>query len=102
MGRLLPAETASEFSTEYAGVTVFGKASVIESQAQAVHALQLLLDKYFPHLQPNVHYKPITPADLKRTAVYRIDIEMWSGKQKKVAAGFPGAFLYDEDTLPSA
>jgi len=96
MGRLLPADTALEFSTEYAGVTVFGQVHVVEDQAEAARALQLFLDKYFPRLRPGVHYRPITPAELKRTAVYRIAIDLWSGKQKKAAPDFPGAFFYDD------
>jgi hypothetical protein len=94
MGRLLPAEEALEFSVEYAGVVVFGAAQVIEDAAEQEQALQRLLDKYFPHLKPGEHYRPIAPEELVRTSVYRIDIEYWSGKRKRVEDDFPGAFLY--------
>jgi nitroimidazol reductase NimA-like FMN-containing flavoprotein (pyridoxamine 5'-phosphate oxidase superfamily) len=94
MGRLLPAEVALEFSVEYAGVLVFGTAQIIRDEAQAAYALQLLLDKYFAHLRPGVDYRPIAPAELAHTTVYRIAIEQWSGKKKEVAADFPGAFAY--------
>ena len=94
MGRLLPADEALEFSVEYAGVVVFGRAAIIEGD-DAEHGLQLLLDKYFPHLQPGRDYRPIVPEELKRTSVYRIEIDSWSGKQKEVGE-FPGAFLYGE------
>jgi hypothetical protein len=30
------------------------------------------------------------------TAVFRLDIEEWSGKRKAVSAEFPGAFLWGE------
>lgn len=96
MGRLLPADEALEFSVEYKGVMVFGAAHIVQDPQEAEHGLQLLLDKYFPHLQPGQHYRPITADELKRTAVYRIDIEQWSGKQKKVGDDFPGAFLYGQ------
>ena len=43
--------------------------------------LQLILDKYAPHLKPNIDYKPIPPDEVKRTAVYKINIEDWTGKQ---------------------
>jgi len=104
MGRMLPAETALEFSTEYAGVIVFGQARLIKDQAEASRALQLLLDKYFPHLHSGKHYSPISPAELKRTAVFRIDIEQWSGKMKRKTKDFPGAFFYHDgiDSLPEA
>jgi uncharacterized protein len=94
MGRLLPADEALEFSVEYAGVVVFGQASLITEPAEAKRALQLLLDKYAPHLKPGEHYRPTTDEELARTAVYRIAIESWSGKRKKVGEDFPGAFYY--------
>ncbi|MBX0326141.1 pyridoxamine 5'-phosphate oxidase family protein [Oscillochloris sp. ZM17-4] len=94
MGRLLPAEVALEFSVEYSGVAVFGSARVIDDPEEATHGLQILLDKYFPHLRPGEHYRPIIAEELARTSVYRIDIEEWSGKRKAVADDFPGAFRY--------
>lgn len=94
MGRLLPAETALDFSVEYAGVAVFGRGALVEDHDEARAALQLLLDKYAPHLRPGADYRPITDRELARTAVYRVMIEEWSGKQKEADAAFPGAFLY--------
>lgn len=97
MGRLLPADEALEFSVEYSGVTVFGTAVTVTNPSEAKHGLQLLLDKYAPHLRPNVDYRGITPEELKRTAVYRINIDEWSGKKKEVDADFPGAFIYGQE-----
>jgi nitroimidazol reductase NimA-like FMN-containing flavoprotein (pyridoxamine 5'-phosphate oxidase superfamily) len=94
MGRLLPAAQALEFSVEYSGATVFGAARVVDDADEATHGLQLLLDKYFPHLRPGEDYRPIATEELARTSVYRIDIEEWSGKRKTVAEDFPGAFRY--------
>ncbi len=101
MGRLLPAKEALEFSVEYCGVTVFGTAVLLDDPVEAERGLQLLLDKYAPHLKPGQDYRPIMPEELKRTAVYRINIESWSGKQKKVAEDFPGAYFYQDLTLDS-
>lgn len=94
MGRLLPAEEALEFSVEYAGVTVFGSAAIVDDPAEAERALQALLDKYFSHLTPGVDYRPITADELARTTVYRVAVESWSGKRKEAPADFPGAFSY--------
>ena len=94
MGRMLPAEHALKFSVEYAGVTVFGRARVLSDAAETRHGLQLLLDKYFPHLRPGRDYRAITDDELARTAVYRIEIEHWSGKAKAERADFSGAFHY--------
>jgi len=98
MGRLLPAEEALEFSVEYAGVTVFGRASIIKDVEECRHGLQLLLDKYAPHLRPGEHYRPITDDEIARTAVYRIEIDQWSGKRKQVAPDFPGAYWYGQES----
>jgi nitroimidazol reductase NimA-like FMN-containing flavoprotein (pyridoxamine 5'-phosphate oxidase superfamily) len=96
MGRLLPADTALEFSVEYAGVSVFGRAAVVRDEQEARDALQMLLDKYAPHLRPGRDYRAITAEELARTAVYRIAIDQWGGKQKVAPADFPGAFLYGQ------
>ena len=94
MGRLLPAKEALGFSVEYSGVTVFGTARVVDDPEEASYGLQLLLDKYFPHLRTGEDYQPIVAEELARTSVYRIDIEEWSGKRKVAAEDFPGAFYY--------
>jgi nitroimidazol reductase NimA-like FMN-containing flavoprotein (pyridoxamine 5'-phosphate oxidase superfamily) len=94
MGRLIPADEAVEVSVEYASVMLFGKVSVIDDPEEATHALQMLMDKYFPHLKPIEDYRPIEPQDLKITAVLRIDIESWSGKRKQVEGDPPGSFYF--------
>jgi nitroimidazol reductase NimA-like FMN-containing flavoprotein (pyridoxamine 5'-phosphate oxidase superfamily) len=84
MGRLLPADRAMDFSVEYASVVAYGTVAVIEEEDEATYGLQLLLDKYFPHLESGEDYKPIMPVELKITAVFRLDITDWVGKQKVV------------------
>lgn len=91
MGRLLPADEALEFSVEYAGVVAFGRARIETDVEVARRGLQLLLDKYFPDRRPGRDYRPITNDELRRTAVYRVDIEAWSGKMKRAEEEFPGA-----------
>ncbi len=66
----------------------------MEDPDEAKAALQQLVDKYFPHLQVGRDYIPVRDVDLKVTAVLRLDIEAWSGKQKKAADDFPGAFRF--------
>ena len=43
-----------------------------------------------------------TADELARTAVYRIDIESWSGKRKQAEPDFPGAFFYGQKPPISA
>ena len=100
MGRLLPADEALEFSVEYASVVVFGTGRIVDDEDEAYRALQALLDRYAPHLTPGEDYRPTTPEELKRTAVFRVDIEAWSGKQKAEAPDFPGAFDVPEPAVP--
>ncbi|MCL5951908.1 MAG: pyridoxamine 5'-phosphate oxidase family protein [Chloroflexi bacterium] len=96
MGRLLPGDTANDMSVEYASVIVFGRARVVADPEEANRALEALLGKYFTHLQAGRDYRPIVADELARTAVYRIEIDEWSGKRKQVGADFPGAFYYGE------
>ncbi|MBX2822079.1 MAG: pyridoxamine 5'-phosphate oxidase family protein [Rhodothermaceae bacterium] len=94
MGRMLPADEALEFSVEYEGVTIFGTATKVSEPKLAEHALQLLLDKYAPHLRPGKDYRPITADELKRTAVFKVSVDEWSAKKKEVEDDFPGAFVF--------
>jgi nitroimidazol reductase NimA-like FMN-containing flavoprotein (pyridoxamine 5'-phosphate oxidase superfamily) len=82
MGKLLPADTAIEFSTEYASVIIFGETRVVKRYDEKRFGLQGLLDKYFPDLHAGEDYHPITSDELDETAVYTIEIDAWSGKQK--------------------
>lgn len=100
MGRLLPADEALEFSVEYAGAVVFGRGVVVEDAEEATHGLRILLEKYAPHLRYGEDYRHVTADELKATAVYRVDIDTWSGKQKEAAPDFPGAFELPSLSLP--
>ena len=99
MGRLLPADTALEFSVEYAGATAVGRVREVTDPAEAAEALQALLDRYAPHLRPGRDYREIVADELRRTAVFRLDVEGWSGKQK-VVGEHPGAFRLPDVALP--
>lgn len=96
MGRFLPADEALEFGVEYASVVVFGRGKVVEDPAEAEAALTLLMEKYAPHLQAGQDYRPVTAEEVRRTTVMRLDIEGWSGKEKKEAPDFPGAYRLEE------
>ncbi|MDH5588992.1 MAG: pyridoxamine 5'-phosphate oxidase family protein [Gemmatimonadota bacterium] len=100
MGRMLPALEALEFSVEYCGVVVFGVARIVDGSDEARHGLRILLEKYAPHLEYGSDYRGTTDEELKRTAVYRLDIESWSGKQKEVAGDFPGAYDFPQVPVP--
>ena len=100
MGRLLPAMYARNFSVEYSGVIAYGSVEILTDETECGRVLQLLLDKYAPHLRPDLHYRPITPAEIAQTSVYRIRIERWSGKRKVAPPDHPGAFLFGHLAAP--
>ena len=81
MGRLLPSNVALEFSVQYRSVMVFGTVRILESDEEKRAALTGLLEKYFPAMQAGREYRPITDNELKRTSVYELKIESWSGKE---------------------
>ena len=81
VGKLLPSNLALEFSMQYESVVAFGKVRVVEDEADKKKFLYGLIGKYFPAMTPGEHYRPITDKELKRTSVYAITIDMWSGKR---------------------
>jgi hypothetical protein len=83
-----------EVGVEYASVVVFGKVEILTEADQTRHGLQLLLDRFFPHLKPGIDYREILPQELDITSVYRIKIDSWSGKEEHASQDFPGAFSY--------
>lgn len=83
MGEWILAERAMNFGVKYKGVVVFGTLRIVDDLDEAKHGLQLLMDKHFSHLKPDVDYEATTDTDLKVTAVLRLDVESWSGKEKK-------------------
>ncbi|RJP54719.1 MAG: pyridoxamine 5'-phosphate oxidase family protein [Anaerolineaceae bacterium] len=81
MGRLLPSNVALEFSLQYRSAMVFGTVRILESDEEKRAALYGLLKKYFPEMEAGREYRPITDKELKRTSVYELRIESWSGKE---------------------
>src|SRR5690606_9761386 len=69
-GKLLPSNIALEFSLQYRSVLVFGKAYLIEDEAEKKKALHQLIEKYFGDMQIDQDYRSATDKELKRTSVY--------------------------------
>lgn len=80
-GRLLPSNVALEFSIQYESVIAFGRIRILEDLIEKQRALYGLIGKYFPRMTAGQEYRPITEKELKRTSVYAISIESWSGKR---------------------
>jgi hypothetical protein len=80
-GRLLPSNVALEFSLQYRSVIVHGKARVIEGDDEKRDVLHKLIAKYFGAMERDRDYRSAAESELKRTSVYEIKIESWSGKE---------------------
>ena len=80
-GKLLPSNIALEFSLQYRSVIVFGTARILTDPDEMRRALYGLIHKYFPAMRAGQEFREITDKELKRTSVYAIRIEEWSGKE---------------------
>ena len=83
MGEWIVADRAMNFGVLYKGVVVFGHLKIVDDVDEAKRGLQLIMDKHFPALHPGIDYEAVTEDDLKVTAVFKVEIEAWSGKEKK-------------------
>lgn len=93
MGRLYAQPDAQNFSVEYRSVVIFGRAEPVE-QGEAARVLQMLVEKYAPHLEPGEVEAAIQPECVQAAAVYKIKIEQWSGKKNEFGADKAGAYEY--------
>ena len=64
-GRILPAGTPLDFSTEYASVIIYGKVRVAADLAEKRYGLEGLMTKYAPQMTPGVDYVPIPDGDVR-------------------------------------
>ena len=80
-GKPLPSNIALEFSYQYESVIAFGEIRPVEDEGEKERLLYGLIEKYFPTMTPGEEYRPITEKELKRTSVYAIAIQSWSGKR---------------------
>lgn len=84
-----------DFDVEYDSVVVYGDISLVEGQDAKRDALERLMAKFAPHMDPGEDYDPIADSSIDRTSVYRIDVDGWSGKRNEQPADFAGAYDYD-------
>jgi nitroimidazol reductase NimA-like FMN-containing flavoprotein (pyridoxamine 5'-phosphate oxidase superfamily) len=81
LGKLLPSNVALEFSLQFRSVTVFGNARLVSDPVEARRVMYGLIHKYFPAMTAGKEFREITDQELKRTSIYAIRIEEWSGKE---------------------
>lgn len=88
-GRILVADAAVDFGTEFASVVAWGTLSLVDDAAEQAHALDGLMRKYVPHLAPGRDYRPASPEEVHRTNVYRLDVARRIAKHNIRAEGHP-------------
>ena len=81
LGKMLPSNVALEFSLQFRSVIVFGTARLVSNPQEARRVMYGLIHKYFPTMAAGKEFREITDNELKRTSVYTIQIEEWSGKE---------------------
>ena len=81
LGKMLPSNVALEFSLQYRSVIVFGTARILTNLDEMRRVLYGLIQKYFLSMTAGREYREITDKELRRTSVYAIRIEEWSGKE---------------------
>ncbi|MBI3968601.1 MAG: pyridoxamine 5'-phosphate oxidase family protein [Chloroflexi bacterium] len=98
-GRILPADTPLNFSTEYASVVLYGPVRVVGDSIEKRYALEGMMTKYAPQLEPGRDYIPMSDDDVERTSVYCLEIETRVGKHNVKPVDYPaypypgGSFL---------
>jgi nitroimidazol reductase NimA-like FMN-containing flavoprotein (pyridoxamine 5'-phosphate oxidase superfamily) len=88
-GRVLPAGTPFDFSTEYASVVCYGTVRVVADATEKKYALEGVMDKYAPHLVAGVDYEPMPESDIALTSVYCLEIEARVGKHNVKPDAYP-------------
>jgi uncharacterized protein len=81
LGKMLPANVALEFSLQFRSVIVFGNARLVSDPVEARRVMYGLIHKYFPEMTAGKEFREITDKEVKRTSIYAIRIEEWSGKE---------------------
>ncbi|SEH42588.1 hypothetical protein SAMN05192561_101923 [Halopenitus malekzadehii] len=79
-GRYVPADQPVNFTVEYSSVVANGSIDVLSDREEKRRVLELFMEKFAPHLTSGEEYDPIAAESIDRTAVYRLDVETWSGK----------------------
>ena len=81
LGKMLPSNVALEFSLQFRSVIIFGTARILTDPDEIRRVMYRLIQKYFPAMRAGQEYREIADKELKRTSVYAIKIQEWSGKE---------------------
>jgi nitroimidazol reductase NimA-like FMN-containing flavoprotein (pyridoxamine 5'-phosphate oxidase superfamily) len=96
-GRYIPAEEPVNFTVEYSSVVAYGTIGLLGDDERKRHILHQFMEKFAPQLTEGEDYEAMTDESVDRTAVYRLDVESWSGKRGRKDPERQGA--YDLDSV---
>jgi nitroimidazol reductase NimA-like FMN-containing flavoprotein (pyridoxamine 5'-phosphate oxidase superfamily) len=94
---LVYSRTAFNHSMNYRSVVCFGRANVIEDEAEQRTIFEAMTERYFPGRRAEVDYQPATAQQLAATLLVEIVIEEWSAKARRGGPRGP----YDTDPTAS-
>ena len=72
---------SSVFTTEYESSIVKGKVKLVEDEKEKIKAMKLICEKYTPTKMK--YFNMAIESGLKRTNIYKVEIESISSKRKK-------------------
>ena len=95
-GRYVPADEPVNFTVEYSSVVAYGTVGFVTDPAEKRRVLERFMGKFAPQLTAGEDYEPISGESIDRTAVYRLDVDSWSGKTGWTDDDHPGAYDLDD------
>lgn len=99
-GRYIPAEEPVNFTVEYSSVVAYGTIELLHHDEGKRRVLEQFMQKYAPQLTEGEEYEAMTEESIGRTAVYRLDVESWSGKSGWKDPETPGAYELGSGSPP--
>lgn len=94
-GRYIPADEPVNFTVEYSSVVASGTIGLLDGADEKRHVLEQFMAKFAPQLTAGEEYQEIADDSVDRTAVYRLDVDSWSGKAGWKEPDHPGAYELD-------
>lgn len=99
-GRYIPADEPVNFTVEYSSVVAYGSIEFVTDGVEKRRVLEQFMGKYAPQLAEGDDYEEMTAESIDRTAVYRLDVDSWSGKEGWKEPDTPGAYELDSGSAP--
>ncbi|WP_254763518.1 pyridoxamine 5'-phosphate oxidase family protein [Natrinema marinum] len=94
-GRYVPANEPVNFTVEYSSVVAYGSIELLSDREEKRGVLEQFMEKFAPQLTSGEDYREMSEESIDRTAVYRLDVDSWSGKRGWKDPEHPAAYELD-------